>query len=100
MFREADNPTGLGIALTGLAFLATWQGRNEDAIRLAGASESLRRRIGGPPGAIGGLLAGDPAAEAAAHLSEEDARRAWDEGLMMTVEQAAALAGREGGTSQ
>src|SRR5439155_1397428 len=34
LFRAADNPTGIGIALTDLSFLATWQGRHEDAMRL------------------------------------------------------------------
>jgi predicted ATPase/class 3 adenylate cyclase len=95
LFREADNVTGIGIALTDLAFLATWEGRHEDAIRLARASESLRERIGGPPGAIGGLLEGDPAEEAKAHLPEEVARRAWEEGQAMSVEEAVALARKE-----
>jgi predicted ATPase/class 3 adenylate cyclase len=92
LFREADNATGIGIALTDLAFLATWEGRHQDAIRLAGASDSLRERVGGPPGAIGGLLEGDPAAEARVHLSEDAAERAWEEGRAMSVEEAVALA--------
>src|SRR5439155_18794128 len=78
LFREADNATGIGIALTDLAFLATWEGRHEDAIRLSAASDALRERVGGPPGPIGGLMEGDPAAEARAHLSEEAADRAWE----------------------
>ena len=97
MFRQAENVTGLGIALTDLAFLATWEGRHEDAIRLAGAQESLRRRVGGPPGAIGGLMEGDPAAEAGRHLPEEAAKRAWEEGLAMSVEQAVAFAREQAG---
>jgi len=92
LFLEADNPTGIGIAFTDLAFLATWEGRHEDAIRLAAASKSLNERVGGPPGAIGGLLEGDPVAEARAHLSEDAAERAWEEGLAMSVDEAAALA--------
>jgi predicted ATPase/class 3 adenylate cyclase len=92
LFREVDNLTGIGIAFTDLAFLATWEGRHEDAIRLAGASESIKERVGGPPGAIGGLLAGDPAQEARAHLPEEAARRAWEEGRAMGVDDAVALA--------
>ena len=97
LFREADNPTGIGIALVDLAFLATWSGHHEDAIRMAGASESLRLRVGGPPGAIGGLLEGDPVAEARAHLSQEVADRAWEEGLAMTVDEAVSLARQAGG---
>lgn len=92
LFHEADNSTGIGIALTDLSFLATWEGRHEDAIKLAGASESLRERVGGPPGAIGGLLEGDPAAEARANLPEEAADRAWDEGRAMSVDEAVAFA--------
>jgi predicted ATPase/class 3 adenylate cyclase len=92
LFHKADNATGLGIALTDLAFLATWEGNHRKAISLAGACESLRQRVGGPPAAIGGLMEGDPAAEARAHLSEDVAQRAWDEGLAMTLEEAVALA--------
>jgi predicted ATPase/class 3 adenylate cyclase len=94
LFREADNATGMGIAFTDLAFLATWEGRHEDALRLEAASASLRERIGGPPGAIGGLLEGDPAAEARVHLSEDAAEQAWEEGRAMSVEEAVALARR------
>jgi predicted ATPase/class 3 adenylate cyclase len=95
LFCEVDNPTGIGITLVDLAFLATWEGRHEDAIRLAGASESLRQRVGGPPGGFAGLLEGDPAAEARVHLSEERAARAWEEGLTMSLDDAVALARRE-----
>jgi predicted ATPase/class 3 adenylate cyclase len=95
IFLEADNHTGIGIALVDLAFLATWEGRHEDAIRLSGAFESLRESVGGPPGGFAGLLEGDPADEARTHLQEEAARRAWEEGLAMSVEDAVALARRQ-----
>jgi tetratricopeptide (TPR) repeat protein len=97
LFCEADNGTGIGIAFTDLAFLATWEGRHLDAIKLAGASEALRVRVGGPPGAIGGLLEGDPVAEARAHLSEDIAQRAWEEGLAMSLDEAVAYARGESG---
>jgi hypothetical protein len=45
---------------------------------------------GGPIPGFGGMLEGDPAAEARAHLSEEAADRAWQEGLTMTVPEATA----------
>jgi hypothetical protein len=96
LFREVDNHTGIGIAFVDLAFLATWEGRHEDAIRLAGASESLRQRVGGPPGAIGGLLEGDPVADARAHLTPDVADRAWQDGLAMSVEEAVRLAENAG----
>ena len=98
LFREADNATGVGIALIDLAFLAEWDGRHEAAIRLAAASESLKQRVGGPPGAIGGILEGDPAADARNHLAPEEADRAWEEGLAMSFDQAVALARDEART--
>ncbi|MGH2774898.1 MAG: adenylate/guanylate cyclase domain-containing protein [Actinomycetota bacterium] len=92
LFCEVDNPTGIGITFTDLAFLAIWEGRHEDAIRLAGASESISVRAGGPPGAFAGLLEGDPVAEARVHLTEEAANRAWDEGLTMSLDEAVTFA--------
>jgi hypothetical protein len=92
LFCEVDNRTGIGITFTDLAFLATWEGRHEDAIRLAAASESVKERVGGPPGAIGGLLEGDPVAEAREHLAEDVSQRAWEEGRAMTLQEAVALA--------
>ncbi|HJV04300.1 MAG TPA: hypothetical protein VJ868_03475, partial [Actinomycetota bacterium] len=92
IFREVDNLTGVGITLVDLAFLANWEGRHEDAIRLAAAFEALRERVGGPPGGFAGILEGDPAEEARAHLPSEAADRAWAEGLAMSVDQAVALA--------
>jgi predicted ATPase/class 3 adenylate cyclase len=92
LFREADNRTGMGIAFSDLAFLATWEGRHEDAIRLAGAAETVKERVGGPPGGFAGILDGDPVAEAGAHLPHEVVTRAWDQGLAMTLDEAVALA--------
>ncbi len=96
LFRKVDDATGIALALLDLAFLLTWEGRHADAIRMAGVSESLRDRAGGgpPPGSpgFGGMLEGDPVAEARAHLSEDAARRAWQQGLTMSVDEAVALA--------
>jgi hypothetical protein len=92
LFCDVDNATGIGITLVDLAFLATWEGRHEDAVRLAAAFESLSERTGGPPGGFAGLLEGDPVDEARIHLSDEVVRRAREEGLTMTVEEAMALA--------
>jgi predicted ATPase/class 3 adenylate cyclase len=97
IFLEVDNQTGVGIALFDLAFLATWEGRHEDAIRLAAAFETLREQVGGPPGGFAGLLEGDPADEARVHLSEDAARRAWEEGRAMSMDQAVTLARQEPG---
>jgi predicted ATPase/class 3 adenylate cyclase len=98
LFREVDNATGIGIALTDLAFLAVWEGRNEDALTFAGAAQAVRARVGGPPGAIGGLMAGDPAGDAREHLSPSDADRAWARGLAMSVEDAVAMAETQPGS--
>jgi hypothetical protein len=99
LFREVDNPTGIALVFRDLAFLMTWEGRHENAIRLAGASESLRRQAGGgPPPGFAGLLEGDPVADAGAHLTDLAARRAWEEGLAMSLDEAVDLA-REGAGS-
>jgi hypothetical protein len=93
LFREADNPTGTALAFLDLAFLLTWEGRHSDAIRMAGVAEALRLRVGGgPTPGFGGMLEGDPVADARAHLTEEDAQQAWQEGLALSVQDAVALA--------
>ena len=97
LFCQVDNSTGIGITFTDLAFLANWEGRYEDAIVLAGAAESIREHTGGPPSAIGGLLEGDPVADARAQLIEEVADRAWEKGLTMTVDEAVTFARTEFG---
>jgi predicted ATPase/class 3 adenylate cyclase len=100
LFCEVDNATGIGITFVDLAFLATWEGHHEAAIRFAGVSQSLRERAGGPPGGFAGLLEGDPAAEARAHLPEDVAQRAWDEGLAMSMDEAVTLAREERGAKR
>jgi predicted ATPase/class 3 adenylate cyclase len=97
LFRQGDSPTGISLALHCLAFLATWSGRHEEAIRLEGASESLDERAGAArTKGFAGLLEGDPVEEATPHVGEVAARRAREEGRAMTVEEAVALAS-EGG---
>ena len=92
LFGDADNATGIGITLTDLAFLSDWEGHYEDALRLAGASESIMERAGGPPGGFAGLLEGDPVEGARVHLSEEEAARARDEGRAMSTDEAVTFA--------
>jgi predicted ATPase/class 3 adenylate cyclase len=99
LFREADNATGMALAFLDLAFLLTWEGRHEDAIRMAGISESHRDRAGGGPApGFGAMLEGDPVADAREHLTEDAARRAWQEGLTMSLPEAVALAQAEATT--
>jgi predicted ATPase/class 3 adenylate cyclase len=98
LFHQADDATGVALALLDLAFLLTWEGRHQDAIRMAAASQSHRDRAGGgPTPGFGGMLEGDPVAESSAHLSDDEARRAWEEGLTLTVHQAVTLARSETG---
>ena len=94
LFEAGDNATGIGIALSDLAFLATWEGRHEDAIRLAAAAARLKERVGGPPGGFAGILEGDPVDQASPHLDADAARRAWDEGSEMSLEETIRLAER------
>jgi predicted ATPase/class 3 adenylate cyclase len=92
LFREVDDATGMALAFLDLAFLLTWEGRHTDAVRMAGASQSQRDRAGGGPSpGFGGMLEGDPVAEAGTHLSEEAVKRAWQEGLAMPVQAVVAL---------
>ncbi len=93
LFRAVDSPMGIVSVVLGLSYLARWEDRYEDAVRLAGAAESLRERVGGraPLDFLSGFL-GDPEAEARAHLPEEAARRAFQEGRAMSEEAALALA--------
>ena len=92
LFREADNATGVALAFLDLAFLLTWEGRHTDAIRMAGVAERLRDLAGGgPTPGFGGMLEGDPVADARAHLTADEAQRAWQEGRTMGVPEAVAL---------
>ena len=92
---EKSNWPGVGVVFSNFAFLATWEGRHEDAVRLAAASDRLKQQVGGPPGGFAGILEGDPAEEAGAHLDPEVTRRAWDEGFAMTLDEAVRLAAGE-----
>jgi predicted ATPase/class 3 adenylate cyclase len=93
LFRASGNPTGIALAFRDLAFIANWEGYAEDALRLAGAAEALREQLGGgPPPGFGGMLQGDPVADARQQLPEDVAQLRWDEGLKMGVEDALGFA--------
>jgi tetratricopeptide (TPR) repeat protein len=96
LVREVDTPMGMLSAILGLSYLARWEDRYEDAVRLAGAAESLREQVGGRvPLEFLARFIGDPEAEARGRLPEATAQRAWDEGRTMSVEAALALAQRQ-----
>ncbi|HYU63557.1 MAG TPA: adenylate/guanylate cyclase domain-containing protein [Verrucomicrobiae bacterium] len=95
IFREADNATGIALAFRDLAFLAVWEGRPRDALQFAGAADTLRERIGGgPPQGFGGMLEGDPAAEARSQMADAEAERSWQDGRSLDVEAASDLSRR------
>jgi hypothetical protein len=93
LFREVDSPMGIVSVILGLSYLARWEGRYQDAVRLAGAAESLRDQVGGRPPLD--FLAGfvdDPETEARARLPEDVAEAAWEEGRRLSVDAALAPA--------
>jgi predicted ATPase/class 3 adenylate cyclase len=92
LFGEIDSPMGMASVVLGLAYVARWEERHEDAMRLVGAAEGLRERVGGgaPVSFLAGSM-GDPEAEARAHLSPEAAQRAIEEGRTMSMDAAVAL---------
>ena len=93
LFREADSPIGIVSVLQGQTYLARWEDRYEDAVRLAGAADALRDQLGGraPLDFLAGFL-GDPEAESRAHLPEATAARAFAEGRALSVDAALAMA--------
>ncbi len=99
LFRGAGNTTGVGIAFSNLAFLATWSGHHREALVLAGAAETVRAKVGGPPGGFAGILDTDPADEARSHVDPDDAERAFAEGLEMSTDQAVGVAHGLAGSS-
>ena len=91
LFREVDSPMGIVSVILGRAYLARWEGRDQDAVRLAGAAESLREQVGGrPPLAFLAGFIGDPEAEARARLPADAAQAAWEEGRRLSVDAAVA----------
>jgi predicted ATPase/class 3 adenylate cyclase len=95
LFHDAGNSSGIALAFRDLAFIANWEGHPTEALQLAGAAEALRRRLSGsPPPGFGGMLQGDPVADARRQLPEDAAQRSWEEGLRMALDDALALAHR------
>jgi predicted ATPase len=88
---EADSPMGMLSVLIGLSYVARWEGRHQDAVRLAGAADALREQVGGraPLDFLASFL-GDPEAEARAQLADDVAQRAWKEGHRSGVDAALA----------
>jgi len=94
LFREADNPTGMGIVFSDLSFLALWNGHPREAMALEGAATAMKAKVGGPPGGFAGILEDDPAELAREHLDAAEADAAFGEGQAMSVDDAVGLARR------
>jgi tetratricopeptide (TPR) repeat protein len=88
LFRDVDSPMGIVSVILGLSYLARWEGRYQDAVRLAGAAESLREQVGRPPLDFLAGFIGDPEAEARARLPADAAEAAWEAGRRLGVEKA------------
>jgi predicted ATPase/class 3 adenylate cyclase len=90
---DADMKLGTAMGLLILGYLASWEGRDEDALRLAGASQTLLKEMGGgPPLDFLADVVGDPIADARSRLPTDVADRAWEEGGAMSMSEAIELA--------
>jgi predicted ATPase/class 3 adenylate cyclase len=88
-------PTGIALSLDLLANQETTRGRPIRAMRLAGASETIKESVGGeaPPEL---LDLPDTRGKARLLIGEEELQAAWDEGRAMSLEEALAYAREDG----
>jgi predicted ATPase/class 3 adenylate cyclase len=86
LYVEIDSPVGILTCIFALSYGASWEGRHEEAVRLAGSVDSLQEAIGGPPSSWLEPLLGDPIGDARGHLPAEVAAAAWEEGRAMSLE--------------
>ncbi len=93
--KQLGNVLGIGVAIQALGVLAARLGRAEAGVRLAGAVDRLREVAGGEaPPAIVGIE--DPRDVAKGSLTESEIAALWEEGRAMNLDDAIALARREG----
>jgi predicted ATPase len=90
-FREAGNESGVAMVLDMFGTLASAEGKHDRAVRLAGAADSIKERIGGgaPEEVIRVGNVREPATEA---LGEDAVARLWEEGRSMGKDAAVAEA--------
>jgi hypothetical protein len=93
--QQLGNVFGIGVAIQALAVLAVRLGRAEVGLRLAGAVDRLRETAGGeaPPSIVG---LDDPREVAKGSLTEKEIEALLVEGRAMSLDEAIALARREG----
>jgi predicted ATPase len=85
--HQLGDEASLTEPLQGLAAVAIATHHPERGVRLLGANDAIRKRVGGGPPPEW-LRLGDPLGEARQVLDEEAYREAWDAGLVMSVDDA------------
>ena len=97
-YQEKRDERGIGLSLKGLAFVAGAQGEVERGARLFGAAEALREAPGFPLPPYDHPEYDRREAAVRAEMGEKAFEVAWAEGRKMSLEEAVALALKEGGT--
>ena len=89
LFRDAENLTGITMALDSMAVMDALEGHIERALRFAGAAAAIKEKIGGqaPPELIG---LEDPVEKARETFDEETIQRLLGEGRAMGMDKAVA----------
>ena len=97
--HELGDVASMTEPLQGLAAVAISTGETERGVRLLGADDAIRERLGGGPPPEW-LRLGDPLAEARLQLGKEAYDRAWAAERSMTVDDAIAEAFNRQGATQ
>ena len=90
-FQQLDSPMGTMWALYSFADVALHRGQQERALRLVGACDSLRERVGDMPTLVMATM-GDVGEAARSILNEATADSLYQEGLAMDLDNAVAYA--------
>jgi hypothetical protein len=86
---------GIGVSIQAVAVLVAYTGNPEVSVRLAGAVHRMREEAGGEaPQVLVGLE--DPREVVKGSLTEEQTAALWEDGRAMSLDEAIALARREG----
>ncbi|HEX2029455.1 MAG TPA: NB-ARC domain-containing protein [Nitriliruptorales bacterium] len=93
-FRNLDNLMGIRWALKAFADLALFRGQHERALRLVGASDALRERVG--ESVLEKAIRGDVGQTARSYLEEATGEGLYQEGQAMEFDDAVAYALQQG----
>jgi tetratricopeptide (TPR) repeat protein len=88
MFTGLGHRRGIARALEGCACLAMAQGQAERALRLAASAARLRCEIGGPLSQAEQTQLDQTLVPAWESMSEKEGKKAWEEGMAMSMEKA------------